>query len=156
MGEVEVVESGSLDGLTHGWEEYGARKRIMLLGARIDREMTYELPEDLADCVKVGSRVLIPLGLRWTTGIVIRQTDRCELEGIKSVGLLLDPYPVLSERLLELCRWIAGYYVCSLSSVIKAALPAGIHTVSGQRVALDDTVEVEKDLWPFGFEVMEL
>ena len=108
--------------------------------------MTYELPEDLADCVKVGSRVLIPLGLRWTTGIVVRQTDRCELEGIKSVGLLLDPYPVLSERLLELCRWIAGYYVCSLSSVIKAALPAGIHTVSGQRVALDDTVEVEEDL----------
>ncbi|MEE3082477.1 MAG: hypothetical protein VX320_00115 [Candidatus Thermoplasmatota archaeon] len=37
MGEVEVVESGSLDGLTHGWEEYGARKRIMLLGARVDR-----------------------------------------------------------------------------------------------------------------------
>lgn len=37
MGEVEVVESGSIDGLTHGWEEYGARKRIMLLGARVDR-----------------------------------------------------------------------------------------------------------------------
>ena len=37
MGEVEVVESGSLDGLTAGWEEYGARTRIMMLGARADR-----------------------------------------------------------------------------------------------------------------------
>lgn len=37
MGEVEVVESGSLEGLTTGWEEYGPRTRIMMLGARADR-----------------------------------------------------------------------------------------------------------------------
>ena len=37
MGEVEIVESGSLNGLTAGWEEYGARTRIMMLGARADR-----------------------------------------------------------------------------------------------------------------------
>ena len=37
MGEVEIVESGSLDALTAGWEEYGARTRIMMLGARADR-----------------------------------------------------------------------------------------------------------------------
>ena len=37
MGEVEIVESGSLDGLTNGWEQYGARTRILMLGARADR-----------------------------------------------------------------------------------------------------------------------
>ena len=37
MGEVEVVESVSLDGLTAGWDEYGPRTRIMMLGARADR-----------------------------------------------------------------------------------------------------------------------
>ena len=37
MGEVEIVESGSLDGLTAGWDEYGPRTRIMMLGARADR-----------------------------------------------------------------------------------------------------------------------
>ena len=37
MGEVEIVESGSLNGLTAGWEEYGPRTRIMMLGARADR-----------------------------------------------------------------------------------------------------------------------
>ena len=37
MGEVEVVESGSLNGLTAGWDEYGPRTRIMMLGARADR-----------------------------------------------------------------------------------------------------------------------
>ncbi len=37
MGEVEIVESGSLNSLTTGWENYGERTRIMLLGARADR-----------------------------------------------------------------------------------------------------------------------
>ena len=37
MGEVEIVENGSLDSLTAGWEEYGARTRIMMFGARADR-----------------------------------------------------------------------------------------------------------------------
>lgn len=37
MGEVEIVESGSLNALTAGWENYGERTRIMLLGARADR-----------------------------------------------------------------------------------------------------------------------
>ena len=38
MGEVEIVESGSLDELTNGWEQYGPRTRIMMLGARADRQ----------------------------------------------------------------------------------------------------------------------
>ena len=37
MGEVEIVESGSLDELTNGWDQYGPRTRIMMLGARADR-----------------------------------------------------------------------------------------------------------------------
>ena len=38
MGEVEIVESGTLDELTNGWEQYGPRTRIMMLGARADRQ----------------------------------------------------------------------------------------------------------------------
>ena len=38
MGEVEIVESGSLNGLTVGWDQYGPRTRIMMLGARADRQ----------------------------------------------------------------------------------------------------------------------
>ena len=38
MGEVEIVELGTLDELTNGWEQYGPRTRIMMLGARADRQ----------------------------------------------------------------------------------------------------------------------
>ena len=110
--------------------------QIVPLGSPVDREMTYLIPEDLQGKVLSGSRVLVPLGPRWTTGIVVATQDRTDLERVKSVGILLDDEPVLSSELLELSTWIADYYACTLSEVLKSALPAGIHTDSGQKFVL--------------------
>ena len=52
------------------------------------------------------------------------------------MGDLLDAHPVVSPGMLDLCRWIADYYICPLGEALKTALPAGIHTDSGQRIAL--------------------
>ena len=119
--------------------------QLIPLGARIDREMTYAVPDDLRGVLQVGHRVLIPLGARWTTGVVGGFQDETELDEVKSVGVLLDPAPALSDDMLSLCRWIAGYYLCSLSAVLKAALPAGIHTASGQRFALVEGINGDLD-----------
>jgi len=110
--------------------------QIVPLGTPVDREMTYAVPEDLQETIGLGSRVLIPLGPRWTTGIVAGFQDETDLEKVRSVGILLDEEPVLSKELLELGRWIANYYVCSFSEVLKCALPAGMHTDSGQKFVL--------------------
>ncbi len=115
-----------------------AYAQIVPLGAPIAQAMTYAVPADLHAHIRIGSRALIPLGARWTTGIVVGFQDRYDLEGVKSVGILLDPYPVLSEGMIDLCRWVADYYLCTLSEVLKTALPAGIHTHSGQRIVLQD------------------
>ncbi len=112
--------------------------QIVPLATPIDREMTYLVPDDIKQQINVGSRALVPLGPRWTTGIVVGFQDRTELDNVKSIGILLDSYPVVSPDLLDLCRWMAGYYVCTLSEVLTAALPAGIHTHSGQRIAVND------------------
>ncbi len=110
--------------------------QIVPLATPIDREMTYLVPDDLKRRIHIGSRVLVPLGPRWTTGIVVGFQDRTDLERVKSIGILLDSYAVVSPDVLDLCRWMAGYYVCTLSEVLTAALPAGIHTHSGQRIAV--------------------
>ncbi len=112
--------------------------QIVPLATPIDRELTYLVPDDLKHQIHVGSRALVPLGPRWTTGIVVGFQNRTDLDNVKSIGILLDAYPVVSPNVLDLCRWIAGYYVCTLSEVLTAALPAGIHTHSGQRIALND------------------
>lgn len=110
--------------------------QIVPLATPIDREMTYLVPDDLKRRIHIGSRALVPLGPRWTTGIVVGFQDRTDLEKVKSIGILLDSYAVVSPDVLDLCRWMAGYYVCTLSEVLTAALPAGIHTHSGQRIAV--------------------
>jgi primosomal protein N' (replication factor Y) len=110
--------------------------QIVPLGTPVDREMTYLVPEDLHQKILTGSRVLVPLGPRWTTGIVVGFQEETDLDKVRSVGILLDDEPVLSEDLLQLCRWIADYYVCTLSEVLKTALPAGMHTDSGQKFVL--------------------
>jgi primosomal protein N' (replication factor Y) len=115
---------------------------IVPLGTRIDRAMTYQIPEDLLDSpsdqprISEGSRVLIPLGPRWATGIVVGFHDTTELDNVRSVAMCLDPYPVITPQLLATCRWIASYYLCTLGEVLTAALPAGIHTQSDQRISI--------------------
>ena len=109
--------------------------QIIALGARLDREMTYAVPEDLRDTLVVGHRVLVPLGSRWTTGIVSGfRSDTCVAQ-TKAVGMLLDRRPAVSASMLELCRWMAQYYLCTVSEVLKAVLPAGIHAASGRQFA---------------------
>jgi primosomal protein N' (replication factor Y) len=118
---------------------------IVPLGTRIDQAMTYRVPEDLQNpeneitAIALGSRVLVPLGPRWTTGVVVAFHETTNIENVRAIAMCLDPYPAMPDGLLKICQWIAGYYVCSLSEVLSAALPAGIHTQSGQRITLGDT-----------------
>lgn len=126
---------------------------IVPLDTRLDRAMTYRVPEDLLEQtdrprIAEGSRVLVPLGPRWATGIVVAFRDRTELESVRAIAMCLDPYPVITAALLETCRWIASYYLCSLGEVLTAALPAGIHTQSDQRISIHPEHPLNGSLTP--------
>ncbi len=112
--------------------------QIVLLGVPINQEMTYRIPDD--QVLQIGMRVLIPFGERWTTGIVVNFQNTCDLPGdrIKTIGQTLDPYPLIESHAFALYRWMAGYYMCSLSEVLTSALPSGIHFDSGQHLRLTD------------------
>lgn len=121
---------------------------IVPLGTRIGREMTYRVTDDLFDPkpgagepIAEGSRVLVPLGTRWATGIVVGFRAASSVENVRDIVMCLDPYPVLVPEVLRVCQWIAGYYLCTLAEVLTAALPAGIHTHSDQRVSIAPEAE---------------
>ena len=113
--------------------------QIVPLGTSLDA-FTYRIPDDLQCDLQAGCRVLVPFGERWVTGIVVGFCETCDLAPgrIKAIAHLLDPYPLITPALLELCRWVASYYLCSLAEVLSAALPAGIHLDSGQHFAMDE------------------
>lgn len=73
-------------------------------------------------------RVLVPLGRKSLTGIVLKEHTAPVKEGIRLRDILcvLDETPVVTRDQLFLWRWIADYYLCTVGEVLAAALPAGI------------------------------
>src|SRR5690242_9120594 len=104
----------------------------------LDQPFTYSLPETLRHRVKVGSRILVPFGTRKLTGVILRcHDDRPEIP-IKEAMRLLDSEPVLSEELLALGRWIAGYYCAPLGDVLRGMLPLASEIRRGKVWSLTD------------------
>jgi len=88
----------------------------------------YRIPPDLAPTAVPGVRVVVQFGRRRETGILealVESPDGGRAE-LKELLAVLDPAPVLSPELLQLCRWVADYYVAPAGLVYRAALPPGL------------------------------
>ncbi len=89
---------------------------------------TYQVPEELSEKIKIGSRVVVPFGKKkYYTGIV-RQIHSKRPEGfeVKWLNTVLDTDPIILPTQLQLWEWISSYYLCTPGEVMKAALPAGL------------------------------
>jgi primosomal protein N' (replication factor Y) (superfamily II helicase) len=91
---------------------------------------TYAIPDRLAGSICAGSRVLVPFRNRVMTGVVVevstRRPDPERVKNIREIVEALDPIPSLPPKLLELGRWISGYYVAPPGEVFRAMLPPQI------------------------------
>ncbi len=93
----------------------------------------YRVPEPLVPSVRRGVRVRVPFGRDKLIGVVAAVEDE-DRQGDVETGRgppreileVIDAQPVLRRPLLELCRWIADYYVAPIGFVIRAALPPGL------------------------------
>jgi primosomal protein N' (replication factor Y) len=92
----------------------------------IDSLFTYIIPKELLGDIQKGSRVLAPFGKRTITGIVLEFPGSTAIKSIKPLIKILDIEPVLSDEMIEFCRWISGYYLCPVGEVIFSAVPKGI------------------------------
>ena len=108
------------------------------LNRPLRREFTYAVPEDLRGRVAPGRRVVVPLGRRREVGVVVALAGECELAAkrVRAVAQVLDEEPIVGADLLELTRWMAGYYACSWGEALAAALPAALKREGGRRRVL--------------------
>jgi primosomal protein N' (replication factor Y) len=81
---------------------------------------TYASEQPLA----IGQLVVIEVGKKSLTGIVVRQVGRPAYE-TKPVTELI-PEPPLPEPLLRLALWMSDYYATHLASVLQTILPRGL------------------------------
>ncbi len=92
----------------------------------VPTEFTYAVPERLRASVQLGQRVRVPFRTTTRIGYLVAFEDTSELPRIKDIASILDPDPLLPAELMQLARWISGYYCCSLGEVIQAMLPGGV------------------------------
>jgi len=87
--------------------------------------LTYRLPEGID--ASVGCRVKAAVRGRPMTGFVVAETDTppAGLEKILPVEKAMDAKPLFDVAALELARWMAGAYICSLGEALAAMLPGG-------------------------------
>lgn len=104
------------------------------------RELTYGVPDELADEMQPGALVLVPVVQRLLTGIVLGPADIGDLSPgkIRNIVQILDT-SLLSPEVVEVCRWMAGYYIAPLGSALMAALPPGVKLSSNRLVQLRET-----------------
>jgi primosomal protein N' (replication factor Y) len=96
----------------------------------LDKALHYVVPQELQERARIGVRVLVPLGNREASGLIIglgstppESTAPIALRPILDV---LDSQPVAPPELIRLCRWISGYYFYPLGGVLQTALPSAI------------------------------
>ncbi len=105
--------------------------------APLDKTLSYEVPEALRDCVKIGSRVKVPLGRRQVVGYVMAWTGHGESR-LKSVLEVIDPQPLFHEQHARFYLRSALYYDYPPGEAIRTALPAGLSAPDRNPTILKD------------------
>jgi primosomal protein N' (replication factor Y) len=95
----------------------------IIIPSPLKEPLTYGVPENLRHLVTVGMRVLIPLGKRKVSGIVLELIPETPLHHVKDIIAVLDEEPIVDELLLTLSQWASQYYVSSLGEVLSTMLP---------------------------------
>ncbi|MGA1979666.1 MAG: primosomal protein N' [Sedimentisphaerales bacterium] len=107
-----------------------------------DMEFDYLVPDELWP-IKTGQRVEAPFGRKnklekgFCVEVVAEGQEHKGTKGkgrefkLKKVCGVIDREPLLDAKLMELARWISGYYVCPLGQVLAAMVPGAVKKGAG-------------------------
>ncbi len=100
----------------------------VILPVPIPTLFSYRIPAALTAKVRVGVRVLVPLGTQSLYKGIVRRCSKedPEVGKVKDILDVLDEYPVAGEVQFRFWDWLAEYYMCTLGEVYRAALPSGL------------------------------
>src|SRR5437762_3081173 len=79
---------------------------------------TYAVPETMRGTVKPGSRVLVPFRTKSLVGVVVEFAENAPEDAkVREIARVLDIFPALTPKLIELANWIAHYYLAPIGDV---------------------------------------
>ena len=96
--------------------------------------LTYSVPIRYPVMPPVGARVRVPIGTRVVTGCVVAHAASFGGDGApRDVVEVVDEKPFLPVAIVELCAWVADYYIAGIGDAIGAAMPPGAGRASAFR-----------------------
>jgi primosomal protein N' (replication factor Y) (superfamily II helicase) len=122
--------------------------------------LTYAVPDGF-ETPLVGARVVVPLGSRIVTGIVVevgvsngdaRKSGVSSAAGIKAIREVLDAGAFVPPDVVALARWTAEYYAAGVGDTIPALLPP---MARGGRADAHKTIRVAA-ITPAGLEALDV
>ena len=122
----------------------------------LNKTFDYEIPEELQEKVKIGSRVLIPFGRmkKLEEGFVIGFKEVSEYK-TKQIAKI-EEGNFLNEEKVKLAKWMARRYFCNISDSLKLMLPPGTATKNIENRIKDKVakfVYLKKDKEEIEFEI---
>ncbi|MCQ2206720.1 MAG: primosomal protein N' [Paludibacteraceae bacterium] len=129
----------------------------VILPLALANAYTYHVPAELEEQVEFGMRLIVPLGAKKIyTGIALKVHDTPpEMVEPKDILMVLDSTPAITPKQLDLWKWLAGYYQCTLGEIMKAALPSGLKLESETEVSYIEDFEAEHPLKPKEQEALD-
>ena len=98
---------------------------------KLNRTFDYNIPKEIEELILVGSKVLVPFGnggkLEEAFVIKIKEKSEYEVKDIAKIG------ESLSDKQIELARWMARRYFCNVSDCIKLMLTPGTRTKNKEK-----------------------
>ena len=110
----------------------------------VHHTFTYRVPEHERERAVPGARVLVPFQRRERIGWIDRVDAESDLKRVRDIHGVIDARPTAPAALLELCRWIADYYIAPLGQVLRTALPAALSDSSTDYVEVRDETAVAR------------
>ncbi len=88
--------------------------------------LTFEVGQELWECVAVGSGVAVPLGENKVyTGIIARlHHNTPPYKRIRTIHEVVRTEPLANVAQIALWEWMAEYYMCTMGEIMRTALPA--------------------------------
>lgn len=118
-----------------------------------DMEFDYLVPDEFWP-IEAGQHVEAPFGRKnklekgFCVEVVAEGQEHKGTKGVKRefklkrISRVIDKEPLLDAKLMELARWISGYYVCPLGQVLAAMVPGAVKKGAG--------VKTEKQIYLAG------
>ena len=121
---------------------------------RLNRTFDYKVPIELEELIMIGSTVLVPFGKSSTLeeGYVVGIKENTTYEVKEIVKIKHN----LTEKQIELAKWMAKQYFCNISDCIKQMLTPGTKSKKAEKNVQDKTINVvylKKDIDEIQFDI---